>query len=75
MAEVQPKQSKVTHKLGTTDLETQLFQDIEETLVLILFNDGISIFHLEVEMHVLQQLKYQNNFLFFSSWNSLYFFQ
>lgn len=45
MAEVQPKQSKVTHKLGTTDLETQLFQDIEETLILILFNDGISIFH------------------------------
>lgn len=75
MAEVQPKQSKVTHKLGTTDLETQLFQDIEESLVLILFNDGISIFHLEVEMHVLQQLKYQNQFLFFSSWNSLYFFQ
>lgn len=57
LAEVQPKQSKVTHKLGTTDLETQLFQDIEETLILILFNDAISIFHLEVEMHVLQQLE------------------
>lgn len=67
MAEVQPKQSKVTHKLGTTDLETQLFQDTEETLVLILLNDGISIFHLKVEMHVLQQLKYQNQFLFLSS--------
>lgn len=56
-AKVQPKQSKVTHKLGTMDLETQLFHDIEETLIVMLFNDVISNFLLEVEMRVLQQLK------------------
>lgn len=44
MAEVQPKQSKVTHKLGTTDLETQLFQDAEETLVVVLFMKLFPIF-------------------------------
>lgn len=31
----QPKQSKVTHNLGTSDLEIHLFQDTNKTLVLI----------------------------------------
>lgn len=67
MAGVQHKQSKVTHTLGTTDLETQIFLNVLKKLILILLNDGISLFHLGVEMHVFQQLKQQNQFLFFSS--------
>lgn len=34
--------------------------------MLILFNYSIPIFHLKVEMHVLQQLKQQNQFIFFA---------
>lgn len=40
----QPKQSKVTHNLGTSDLEIHLFQDTNKTLVLILYCDGFLFF-------------------------------